>query len=597
MNKYNEKKFLDCVSYYKKNLGNINSKSFLLVFSPDDEKAFFSTAALSMAIHELNGNLNVMCFKDYSATLDSLLKSWKIYKDYKKNIKNNVTKSFKIFLKAVEKQIKSKEIEYLFKAPDFILKTGRNGFCGSFNLEYKTTWVKKRKQKLLEKTCDVIWESVYNLKQNEIVSVGFELMPKLKDIDNKLSDYLDSLFISYEMYKSASKITNDVSMSAFSQKNSMLEKMEKVSDLRTTLIGLELSKNINENVFKKFKIFSKYIQTSKIKINSAAFFISAKGYSGIHSFGQKIGYPTLNKKSRWPSPGGIIYKPDYAPQTKFETRLPKARLGFTETLPIEVFIETCNVNWDDIKRKNDFLIDIANKCEKIIIKSSIKSNKKYKTNFEVGLIKNNGKRRQARGSDVEIRNIINQTFYKKTKLKAGSQANLPGGEMFVTPEYVNGMIVGDVVINIDASYKLNPKKPLVISSTKNGYKILSGEKKIVDKINTKKKEAWSMIKKQEKYKSLPESIIKIKKDNFNKIGEFAVNTNPKAKLCDYLIVNEKIAGMIHIALGSGFEDDKATEYHSDIVIDAINQKLDIYGIDDIGNKHHIMQKGKLVKFH
>ena len=64
----------------------------------------------------------------------------------------------------------------------------------------------------------------------------------------------------------------------------------------------------------------------------------------------------------------------------------------------------------------------------------------------------------------------------------------------------------------------------------------------------------------EKSKSLPRDIIGMKKRNFNGIGEFAVNTNPRAYLCDYLIVNEKIADMIHIALGSGFEPDKSTEY-------------------------------------
>ena len=86
----------------------------------------------------------------------------------------------------------------------------------------------------------------------------------------------------------------------------------------------------------------------------------------------------------------------------------------------------------------------------------------------------------------------------------------------------------------------------------------------------------------------------MRKSNFNKIGEFAINTNPKAKLCDYLIVNEKIARMIHIALGSGFEPDRATDYHTDIVIDSPRQKLDIYGIDNDGNEHWIIKKGEFV---
>ena len=89
-------------------------------------------------------------------------------------------------------------------------------------------------------------------------------------------------------------------------------------------------------------------------------------------------------------------------------------------------------------------------------------------------------------------------------------------------------------------------------------------------------------------------IIKIYKDNFWNIGEFALNTNPKAKLCDYLIVNEKIAGMIHVALGLGFEPDRKTMYHWDIVVNAPKQKLDIYGVDKNKKIHRVLKNGEFV---
>ena len=109
-----------------------------------------------------------------------------------------------------------------------------------------------------------------------------------------------------------------------------------------------------------------------------------------------------------------------------------------------------------------------------------------------------------------------------------------------------------------------------------------------------KKEAWQKIIDYEKNKSLPKEIIEIYKKNFNKVGEFAINTNPKAKLCDYLIVNEKIARMIHVALGSGFEADRKTTYHWDIVVNSPRQKLDIYGIDKNKKQHWIIKKGEFV---
>ena len=52
--------------------------------------------------------------------------------------------------------------------------------------------------------------------------------------------------------------------------------------------------------------------------------------------------------------------------------------------------------------------------------------------------------------------------------------------------------------------------------------------------------------------------------------------------------------MIHLALGSGFEADRATYYHTDIVIDSPRQQLDIYGVAKDGKKHWIHRKGKFV---
>jgi len=206
----------------------------------------------------------------------------------------------------------------------------------------------------------------------------------------------------------------------------------------------------------------------------------------------------------------------------------------------------------------------------------------------------NKKHRWPRGSDVDIRSKINKEFYKMTGIKAGCMANLPGGEMFITPEYIKGTFVGDVVINVGQSYPLTAKNPLVVVADENGYKVKSGPKKVVDIIKKRKKEAMKQIIEQEKHHSMPQKIIDMKKENFNKIGEFAINTNPEAKLCDYLIVNEKIAGMIHVALGSGFEPDRSTGYHYDVVINAKEQKLDIYGVDGKNRKLWAMKKGKLV---
>ena len=170
--------------------------------------------------------------------------------------------------------------------------------------------------------------------------------------------------------------------------------------------------------------------------------------------------------------------------------------------------------------------------------------------------------------------------------------NIPGGEAFVTPEYIKGVFVGDVVVHVDQSYPLNEKNPLVVECNGDSYKIISGPKEIIKKINKRKEEAMKLLLEAEKNKALPQEIIELKKSNFERVGEFAINTNPKARLCEYLIVNEKIAKMMHVALGSGFEPDRSTEYHMDIVFNAPRQKLDVYGIDKKGSKVWILKDGE-----
>ncbi|GAI73338.1 unnamed protein product, partial [marine sediment metagenome] len=182
-------------------------------------------------------------------------------------------------------------------------------------------------------------------------------------------------------------------------------------------------------------------------------------------------------------------------------------------------------------------------------------------------------------SDCDVTSLIDKESYKRTKIKSGSYANFPSGEAFVTPEGIKGTAIGDVVINVDQSYVIPEKRPIILEFTEKGYKVLKAPLKIKKAMVKERKEAWQKIKDLEKSKALPKDIINIYKKSFWKVGEFSINTNPKAKLCNYLIVNEKIARMIHIALGLGYEPDRKTTYHWDIVINSPRQKLDIYGVD------------------
>jgi len=571
--RYVEKEFNDAVKYYKKILTEKKTKN-VFIYGDYNKDAFFSIAPFSRAAADLKIDMNVS-FGYKTKNYEILFDVWKAYKE-----KNPL-------LRDLLKEINIKELNKFFVQPRLIIKAEKKSF--SDNIEYKTKWFKPFMSVKLKKTTDAIIKNIYALKKSELFSIGFVLIPDKKFLSHPLQDYLDAYAICHNLFLSAKNNSKAIGIKASTVRASQRATPEKVSELMTTLIGLELEKNIDIPIFKKYKKVSEELKLDRIKIPKATFFVSGKGYHGKHIFGEKIGYPTQNKKSKWTSPGGFIYKFHWYPQSKDESRPPLSRVAFTSTVPIDKLIESTLIDYKKMRKRNADIAKVMNKCKKVIVKSNIKNG----CDFEVGLIKKDGTRRLVLGSDSDVRTILHPLWEKKG-LKMGRMANIPGGEAFTTPEYVKGRIVGDVVINIDRSWTLNSKNPFVAEATKAGYKIVSGPKKVIAAFNKRKKEAWKNILEQEKNKSLPKKLINLKKKNFNRIGEFAINTNPHASLCDYLIINEKIANMIHVAFGSGFEPDTATEYHMDVVINSPRQKLDIYGIDKNNKEHWIIKKGIFV---
>ncbi|MDP3766077.1 MAG: hypothetical protein Q8R04_06210 [Nanoarchaeota archaeon] len=588
--KYDENEFNSAVEDYKKRINSVEGKNFLIIFDVNNKNAFYSIAPLSRALHELEADVSCTGINEKSEGLDALKDVWKTFEEYEKGIKNENANALIDFIVEVDKKTKG-EFKKLFKKPDFILEAKENKFAGSVELPFHTEWFNEYRMKELMKTAEILWRDVYALKKGERVGVGFAPIPAQNLLGHPLEDYLDSYSIIWAMTQAAAKIAQPV-MNAYTFRKSMLEQSERISDLRATLLGCELDKEIDEEPFMKYKNLSKLLRLERIKPVDLSFSISAKGYPGKHLFGEAIGYPSLNKKTRWQTPAQMIYKLDFYPQTKYDDREPLARVAFTETIPIDIFIETNMVDWADIRARNQKIKDIMDKCDIIYVEGKLKE--KYVTKLEVGLVKPDKTRRWVRRSDTDVREKINKTYLQMTGIKAGCMGNIPGGEAFTTPEYMKGIFVGDVVVHVDQSYPLDEKNPLVVECYGNSYKIIDGPKEIIKKISTRKEDAMKLLLVTEKNKSLPQEIIDLKKRNFERIGEFAINTNPKARLCEYLIVNEKIARMMHIALGSGFEPDRSTEYHMDIVFNAPRQKLDVYGIDKDGSKHWILMSGEFV---
>jgi len=589
--KYDLTEFNSAVSAYKKLLGNVNGKDFLFVMDAGSQVAFYSIAPLSRAVHELGADMSIICSNRKLESFDAIKGVWAAFESGSGDIHKSLTD----FISEVDKKCNG-EFKNIFNKPDFIFTFNKSAgnFEDSFSklsLPSNDKWFKPYRMEELKKTMKIIWKDVYNIKKKERIGLGFPLIARQELLGHPLEDYLDSYSIIWASMDTANEL-GEIIVSSSTQRESMLENPERVSELRATLMGCELERDIDDVIFSKYKRVSKLLRLDRIRPVDATFFVSGKGYAGKHLFGERIGYPTQDKKSRWQSPGQMIYKLDFYPQSKFESRDPMARVGFTETVPIDIFIETSLVDWADIRNRNQRLKDVMDKCDVIYVEGNLKE--KYTTKLEVGLVKKDGIRRWVRRSDTDVREKLNLDYLKMTGIRAGNMANIPGGEAFVTPEYIKGIFVGDVVIHVDQSYVLNEKNPIVVECFGDHYKIKDGPKDIISKVNKRKKEAMDLLLQAEKHKSLPSDIIELKKKNFERIGEFAINTNPKARLCDYLIVNEKIAKMMHIAMGSGFEPDRSTEYHMDIVFNAPRQKLDVYGVDKQGNEHWILRNGEFV---
>ncbi|MBN1940998.1 MAG: hypothetical protein JW772_02335 [Candidatus Diapherotrites archaeon] len=590
--RYNKKALDGAVAYYKKELSNeLGKKSAVLIeLQLKNSRAFFSLAPLSRAIHELGADANVFVLDGKSEMLGTLRRTWALFQ---KREQGADTKTLGAFIGSVQKKTKSKQFAKIFEAPNLELTASPKGFKGKgILLQYQTKWFKKFMWSQLNQTAKRILTQGYGIKKSERMSIGFELLPKKKDLELPLQDYLDSFSIAYSFALQAKRMCKKVAMGADTARMSQLEAMDRISDLSATISGCEYEKKISEPWFEEFKKLSPIIGAGKLKLSDASFAVHGKGYGGKHFFGLRIGYPTPNKKSRWQSPGQMFLKPWWLDQTKIDSRPAKRRHAITETLPIENYVRTCNIDYYEMRKRDDEIRNILKKCKKLYVKG--KKVKGGQTNLVLDMTHILEKKSPVLASDIEVNPSTPGEASSIFKVKAGRYGNFPGGEVFLTPHKMDGVFVGDVVIAIDQSYIIGHNNPLVVRVKNGHYKIVSGPKKILNAFNKRKKEARNIISQLERHKSVPAKIIQTYKRNFDRVGEFAVNTNPKARLSRYLIETEKLARMMHIALGSGYEPGRETLYHCDIVLNNPRQKMNIWGTDLKGKEHWIIKNGKFV---
>ncbi len=584
--------FNSVVAGYKRELRKFKGDA-IIIMPYENKQAFFSLAPLSKALHDLGKDVFACAYSELNeSNLPILEKVWKTYKELCENKRSESAKLLREFISVVERKTKRREFERIFKKPEIEIVGTDKGFVvnGSRTLAYNASWFRRFNEKKLSETCKKIVKECYALKKNERFSIGFELVPSKEMLELPLEDYLDNFAIAYFLAKEASKSCKAVLLSASTSKPSKLSVPERVSELASTLAACEYEKHIDEKPFRIFNKLSKLLGLNRWRYSKAGFAIVGKGYHGKHIFGLAIGYPSPNKRTRWSSAGEMFLKPWWCEQAKLDSRKPRKRFAITETLPLEEFIQTVNIDYSALRKRDAKIKRIIESSEKLIVESLL--DEKYVTELVVELGKGK-KKRLIQRSDSDVREIIDKEVLKRYNILAGVYDNIPGGEVFFTPESISGLAVGDVVINIDRSYVLSAKKPIVVRLVQGRWELVKAPLRIKKRMEKELKDVKKLIKTYEKNKSLPKKIVERYKRNLYAVGEFAINTNPKAKLSRYLIVNEKLANMIHIALGSGFEPDRQTLYHWDFVIDVPRQKISIKALAK-KRERYIIKDGKFV---
>ncbi|MBP6672162.1 MAG: aminopeptidase [Bacteroidetes bacterium] len=148
--------------------------------------------------------------------------------------------------------------------------------------------------------------------------------------------------------------------------------------------------------------------------------------------------------------------------------------------------------------------------------------------------------------------------------------NLPGGEIFTSPNNTNGLFVVDGVVGDYLCQKWGDiqKHPLFIEVVENRIKNVECTNK-------------ELLKEFMDYTHTDE--------NSDRVGEFAIGTNIALKsIIGHILQDEKFPG-IHIAFGHPYADHTGQNWVSTTHIDCVGRNFDIW-MDDV----QVMEKGKFI---
>jgi aminopeptidase len=177
----------------------------------------------------------------------------------------------------------------------------------------------------------------------------------------------------------------------------------------------------------------------------------------------------------------------------------------------------------------------------------------------------------AAGTDLTADLNHNYKWLKTSGIiTAEKWGNLPGGEIFTTPDEVNGTFVIDGVVGDYLCAKFGDLKanPLTIHMKQNRLTEAHSDNRELEN------DFW-------KYTHTDE--------NSDRVGEFAIGTNIELKeIIGQILQDEKYPG-VHIAFGNPYGAHTGAPWDSSTHIDVVGRKFDIW-VDD----EQIMRDGKFL---
>jgi leucyl aminopeptidase (aminopeptidase T) len=175
------------------------------------------------------------------------------------------------------------------------------------------------------------------------------------------------------------------------------------------------------------------------------------------------------------------------------------------------------------------------------------------------------------GTDITARISRDYKWLKTSGIISPNKwGNLPGGEVFTTPEEVNGVFVIDGVVGdyLCAKYGDLRDTPLTIQVKGNRLTEAHSENKTLEN------EFWQYTHTDE---------------NSDRVGEFAIGTNIGLHdVIGNILQDEKIPG-VHIAFGNPYGDHTGAKWYSSTHIDVVGRKFTIWA-----DERQIMRDGQFL---